>query len=136
MSRPKRNQPKDNGNSSFDFLGFTHYLGKSRKGNWVLKKKTRSGKVKAFLRNIKDYCKRNRHRPLEEQQAKISQKLRGHYNYFGVRFNYRVLGSVYDKTKKCDTCLPYSPWITGPGAVRWRHSSQHSTDQGLTYQKQ
>jgi group II intron reverse transcriptase/maturase len=100
MSRPRRNEPKDKGNESFDFLGFTHYLGKSRQGSWVLKKKTRTGKVRAFLRNIKDYCKSNRHKPLEEQHQKITQKLRGHYNYFGVRFNSRALGSVYDKTKK------------------------------------
>ena len=97
MGRPGRGKPKDRSNGSFDYLGFTHYLGISRKGYWVLKKKTRSGKIKAILSNIQDYCKRNRHKPLEKQHEKLTQKLRGHYNYFGVRYNYRHIATVQHK---------------------------------------
>jgi hypothetical protein len=76
---------------SFDFLGFTHYWGKSRRGHNVVKKKTAAGRFRRALRTIKEWGWQNRHRPLKEQQHQLNQKLRGHDSYYGVTGNFRML---------------------------------------------
>jgi group II intron reverse transcriptase/maturase len=80
---------------SFDFLGFTHFLSKSQKGNKVLKRKTSSKKLTRSIKNVSDYIKTNRHMKLKDLIASINVKLRGHYNYYGVTFNSRSLVGFY-----------------------------------------
>jgi RNA-directed DNA polymerase len=63
---------------SFDFLGFTHYWGKSLKGKWVVKRKTSGKKSREKVRKINEWCKKHRHDPIEYQHKKLSQKLKGH----------------------------------------------------------
>jgi len=46
------NSKRGEGNRSFDLLGFTHYLGKSRKGIVVLKRKTSSKKLSVAIDKI------------------------------------------------------------------------------------
>lgn len=75
----------------FDFLGFTHYWGRSRKGMWVVRRKTDSSRFTRALKVITEWCRRNRHRPLREQQRILSQKLEGHYAYYGITGNFRCL---------------------------------------------
>jgi len=77
----------DKGSRSFDMLGFTFYWAKSLKGNWVVKQKTSKGRLKQALSRVKEWCKANRHRPIEEQQQALAQKLRGHYGYYGITGN-------------------------------------------------
>ena len=72
---------------TFDFLGFTHYWGKSRRDNAVVKKRTAASRVRRFAKAIGEWCRRNRHRPIPEQHATLSQKLRGHDAYYGVTGN-------------------------------------------------
>lgn len=79
---------------TFDFLGFTHYWGKSRKGYWVVKKKTAGARLRRTLREIKEWGMRNRHRPMREQQRKLNQKLRGHDAYYGITGNHRMLSRL------------------------------------------
>ena len=76
---------------SFDLLGFTHYWGRSRKGHWVIKRKTASDRRSRALRTIAQWCRRHRHRPLEEQHRTLSQKLRGHGAYYGLIGNSAAL---------------------------------------------
>ena len=76
---------------TFDFLGFTHYWGKSRQGYLVVKKQTASGRFRRALQAIKEWGWKNRHLPLKEQQCKLNEKLRGHDAYYGVTGNYRML---------------------------------------------
>lgn len=76
---------------SFDFLGFTHFLSKSRKGNKVLKRKTSSKRLTRSIMNVSDYIKRKRHMKLRDLIAALNVKLRGHYNYYGVTFNSKSL---------------------------------------------
>lgn len=64
---------------SFDFIGFTHFLGKSGNGNWVIKRKTASKKFREKLSKMNEWCKMNRHMPVREQHEKLTQKLKGHY---------------------------------------------------------
>lgn len=83
------------GRRSFDFLGFTHYLGKSRKGNRVLKRKTSSKKFSLALSKMNRWIKQNRHKRLKELIFELNVKLRGHYNYYGITFNIRGIQIFY-----------------------------------------
>jgi len=84
---------KERGNRSFDFLGFTHFLGSTRKGKLVLKRKTSSKKLTVSITKVGEWIKRNRHRKLKELIYELNTKLRGHYAYYGITFNYRSLNS-------------------------------------------
>ena len=85
---------------TFDFLGFTHYWGKSRKGNWVIKRKTAAKRIRRVTKIIWQWCREQRHYALPEQHRIISSKLRGHYQYFGIIGNYKMLEVVYEYALK------------------------------------
>ena len=85
---------------TFDFLGFTYYWGRSLKGNWVIKKKTARKRRNRFMRMLWSWCKANRHETLREQHETLCSKLKGYYQYFGVRGNYKVLEVVYEYALK------------------------------------
>ncbi len=72
---------------TFDLLGFTHYWARSQKGHWVVKRKTAGSRLTRAVRTIAQWCRRNRHRPISEQHRTLSQKLRGHYAYYGITGN-------------------------------------------------
>lgn len=81
------------GGRTFPLLGFTHYWGRSRKGRWVVKKKTSSQSLSRALTAIGAWCRRMRHQPVWWQWRQLAPKLRGHYAYFGVIGNSRALAS-------------------------------------------
>ena len=81
------------GSGSFNFLGFTHYWGRSRKGNWVVKRKTEKSRFSRALKAVSEWCKRNRHLPVKEQHKVLRRKLLGHYSYYGITGNARSLGN-------------------------------------------
>ena len=85
---------------SFDFLGFTHFWGTSRKGNSVVYQKTAKGRIARTLRSFNQYCRKFRHIPLNEQYAALNRKLRGHYAYFGITGNAKSLDTVHHRVKK------------------------------------
>jgi group II intron reverse transcriptase/maturase len=92
--RPRRGEPPRGGpcsQRSFDFLGFTHYWGRSRNGGWVVKRKTAKDRFRRAVRAIKTWCREHRHRPVGWQHAMLSRKLRGHYAYYGITGNVRSL---------------------------------------------
>ena len=76
---------------SFAMLGFTHYWGRSRKGRWVVKRKTAKDRFRRALRGMERWCRRNRHKSLPEQHAALSRKLRGHDAYYGITGNAQAL---------------------------------------------
>ena len=82
---------------SFQFLGFTHYWGRSRKGKWIVQRRTASDRLTRALRAVSAWCKRHRHAPLREQQAVLRSKLLGHYGYYGITGNARSL-SLFHRT--------------------------------------
>jgi len=97
FSRPYWKRGK--GPGSFAFLGFTHYWAKTRSGGWTIKRKTQSKRLSRFLSGIGDWCKEHLHEPLAEQHRSLSAKLRGHYQYYGVRGNYKMLEVAYEHTR-------------------------------------
>jgi hypothetical protein len=76
---------------TFDLLGFTHYWGRTRRGGWAVTRKTASKRLSRAVRSIAQWCRANRHLPIAEQHAKLSQKVRGHYAYYGITGNARAL---------------------------------------------
>ncbi len=56
---------------SFDLLGFTHFWGRSLKGNWVVLKHTMQGRFSRAMRAIAQWCRRHRHLPLRAQQQSM-----------------------------------------------------------------
>jgi group II intron reverse transcriptase/maturase len=76
---------------TFDFLGFTHHWGKSRRGSEVVSRRTAASRIRRFAQAIAEWCRRNRHRPIKEQHRTLSQKLQGHYGYYGITGNYARL---------------------------------------------
>ena len=85
---------------TFDFLGFTFYWGKTRDGYSVIKKKTVGKRLRRFMKRIWSWCKEELHEPIVEQWATLKAKLRGYYQYYGVRGNYKALEAVYEHTVK------------------------------------
>lgn len=76
---------------TFDFLGFTHYWGKSRKGTLVVKRKTARPRFARSLKRVALWCKRNRHKPIADQHRYLSAVLLGHFSYYGLTGNGRAL---------------------------------------------
>src|SRR5206468_12543872 len=72
---------------TFDLLGFTHYWGRSRRGVWVVKRRTAADRLQRALKKIAAWCRLNRHRPFAEQHKTLGQKLRGHFAYYGLTGN-------------------------------------------------
>jgi len=91
--REQKGSPEPAKPGTFDFLGFTHYWGRSRRKTWVIKRKTASSRLSRSLHAIWTWCRSNRHLPLATQHAALSQKLRGHYQYYGITGNSASLGS-------------------------------------------
>lgn len=85
----------------FDFLGFTFYLGKSRKGAVMPKLKTCGTRLRKKLKNVNAWARANRNRsPLKEIWKVFCQKLEGHIRYYGVSFNDKAVSSFRDKAIK------------------------------------
>lgn len=80
---------------SFNFLGFTHYWGQSRSGRWVIKRKTIARRLARKAHEIWQWCRQNRHEPVEWQQRRLGSRLLGYYNYFGITCNYRALMQLF-----------------------------------------
>jgi group II intron reverse transcriptase/maturase len=76
---------------TFDFLGFTHYCGKTRANRFMVKRKTQAKRLVRKLKAVRDEMQRRMHAPVREQHRWLRQVLTGHYQYFGVIFNYRSL---------------------------------------------
>jgi RNA-directed DNA polymerase len=76
---------------TFDLLGFTHYWARSRKGTWVVKRKTSKGRFRRGLKALSQWCRLNRHHPMEDQHRTLSQKLVGHFAYYGITGNSSAL---------------------------------------------
>ncbi len=85
---------------SFAFLGFTHYWAKTLQGGWTIKRKTQGKRLSRFLSGMAEWCKANRHEPIGEQYQTLSAKLRGHYQYYGVRGNFKMLEVAYEHTRE------------------------------------
>jgi group II intron reverse transcriptase/maturase len=85
---------------TFDFLGFTHYWGRSRRGTPAVLRKTQRARFSRALRAIAQWCSRHRHFPLADQHRALQQKLRGHYAYYGITGNQPALSRFWWETQR------------------------------------
>jgi RNA-directed DNA polymerase len=85
---------------TFDFLGFTHHWARSRRGFWVIKRKTARTRFRRAVRETARWCRRHRHRPVREQHQMLVRKLRGHYAYYGITGNSPSLGRFRNEVTK------------------------------------
>jgi RNA-directed DNA polymerase len=90
-TRPEGGQHPDTHGTTFDFLGFTHVWVTSRKGRRVVRQVTAKSRYARALAAVTDWCRRNRHWAIPEQQAHLTAMMRGHYAYYGISGNSRRL---------------------------------------------
>ena len=100
FKRPPSRDQSAGGTGTFDFLGFTHYWGKTRQGYWVIKRKTVGKRLRRFMKESWTWCRENRHAPLQEQYRTLCAKLRGYYQYYGIRGNFKMLEVVFEHTER------------------------------------
>ncbi len=100
FKRPGRTRKGEAGKATFDLLGFTFYWAKSRRGYWVVKKRTARKRLRRSTKSLWEWCRENRHASVREQHRALCQKLRGHFQYFGVICNYRKLESFHEYARR------------------------------------
>jgi len=77
---------------TFNFLGFTFICGKSRRGKFLVKRKTRQDRMRARLQVIKQELRQRMHQPIPIQGKWLGQVVKGYFNFHAVPTNSRALG--------------------------------------------
>ena len=98
--RPPAGQQRGKGPATFDFLGFTLYWARSRKGRWGMLCKTRSASLRRLIHSVYVWCRRHRHSSVKGQHMALTRRIQGHFNYFGVSGNFRSLLLVIEQAKR------------------------------------
>jgi group II intron reverse transcriptase/maturase len=80
---------------TFDFLGFTHVCGKTRKGRFALVRLTMRKRLRAKLREVKEAFRWRWHDPIPEVGKWLASIIRGHFNYYAVPLNYEALEAFH-----------------------------------------
>jgi len=102
--RPDCVDNDDDRPGTFNFLGFTHYWGLSRKPvakgkppskRWFAMRRTAKDRLRRTLRRFSEWCRWHRHDPLETQHLMLVRKLEGHYGYYGITSNFLALAKVF-----------------------------------------
>jgi RNA-directed DNA polymerase len=76
---------------TFTFLGFTLICGASRRGRFLVKRKSRRDRMKAKLREVKEELRRRMHQSIPEQGRWLRQVVTGYFAYHAVPTNIRAL---------------------------------------------
>lgn len=92
---PQRQKPQ-----TFDFLGFTHISGVDRAGRFQLQRRTSCRKRRVKLASLKEEMRIRRHTSMAEQHKWLTSVLTGHYRYYGVPTNHRLLQAVKRKVEQ------------------------------------
>lgn len=119
FTKPPRRKDAGSEKSTLNFLGFTHYWTRSRRGYWIIKRQTERKRQRRFMTRLWHWCKANRHELLTEQHRTLCAKLRGYYQYYGIRSNYKALEAVYEHAQKA-----WRRWL-----------ARRSHDSGLYWQR-
>src|SRR5690349_15737740 len=107
--RPDRVDHDGDPPGTFNFLGFTHYWGLSRKPapkgrptskRWFAMQKTAKDRLSRTLRRLYEWCRWHRHDPLKTQHRMLVKKLKGHYGYYGITGNFPALAKVLYAAKR------------------------------------
>lgn len=82
---------------TFDFLGFTHYCGKTKAGKFKVGRKTRRKTMVAKLARLKEELRCRMHASVAETGAWLTRVLDGHYRYYGVPGNSAAMAFFRDQ---------------------------------------
>jgi group II intron reverse transcriptase/maturase len=85
---------------TFDFLGFTHYCGRSRAGRFKLKRKTSKKKYRAKIADMKSWFRSQLTTPIIEVWGTLRSKLQGHYQYYSVNDNWPHLMKYFGAVRR------------------------------------
>jgi group II intron reverse transcriptase/maturase len=85
----------------FTFLGFELFWHEDRKGTPRVMRRTGRKKLQAACRRVKEWIKLHRHLPVRAFFHALNVRLRGHYNYYGVRGNSEALYRFFDWAREC-----------------------------------
>jgi len=86
---------------TFDFLGFTFFLGRSRQGLVIPKVRTARKRYITKLKKVAVWMKTNRNKQkLKPLWTVFCAKLRGHVEYYGVSFNFEKMNSFLGEARK------------------------------------
>jgi group II intron reverse transcriptase/maturase len=94
FERPPREQRDGKGPGTFDFLGFTWYWHRARRGGWTFACKTRRARLRRAIMAVYSWCRSHRHEKVPAQHAALVRRIRGHMNYFGVNGNMHALWAL------------------------------------------
>jgi hypothetical protein len=94
FQRPRGGKGSSPRPGTFDLLGFTHYWGRSRKGNWVVKRRTMRARFGRAVRSISEWLRIHRHDPIRKQHETLVRKLQGHDGYYGITSNSAALARL------------------------------------------
>jgi RNA-directed DNA polymerase len=100
FQRPPTRDPSARGKGTCDFLGFTHSWATTRRGDWVIKRKTVGKRLRRCMKGIWTWCREKRHAPLQEQYRALCAKRRGHDQYYGIRGHCKMLEAVFEYTER------------------------------------
>jgi len=82
---------------TFDFLGFTHFCGLSRRGKFLVGRRTSRKKFRQKVQKLNWWLKQTRNRlQVKAWWPILAAKLRGHYQYYGVSGNMSSIDRYYD----------------------------------------
>jgi RNA-directed DNA polymerase len=118
--RPGRDSDMDGGSGpgTFDLLGFTHHWGVSRRGKWVVSKRTALDRLSRALHRVREWCRLHRHDPVGRQHQALSRKLQGHYAYYGITSNFTAL-----KRFRWELVAAWRKWLSRRSYAARRTSS-------------
>jgi len=108
---------------TFNFLGFTHICGRTRKGHFTVLRQTMRQRQQAKLRGLKEELQRRMHTPIGEQGAYLRAVLAGHFRYCGERTGPKRVSSSGRPPVVEDLATPQSE---APPAVA-AHAALHPT---------
>ena len=100
IARAKQKSGESTRLETFDYLGFTFYCGRSRKGMPYIMPKTSSKKFRQKIRDIKVWLYANRDQSLKKLMGMLNLKLVGHYRYYGISFNGRMISNYKQQVRE------------------------------------
>lgn len=117
-SRDNESRDDDDGPGTFDLLGFTHHWARSRRGNWVVKRRTAKSRLSRALKAVNQWCRLHRHDPIADQQRSLRRKLLGHYAFYGITGNYNALTAFHKGVQ-----IAWRRWLhrRSQKALMWWH---------------
>jgi group II intron reverse transcriptase/maturase len=127
FARENRSRRGEGKPETFNFLGFTHICGQTRKGKFTVLRKTMRTRLQAKLKEVYQELKRRMHDPVPEQGAYLRSVVGGHIRYYGVPMNgpslstfRKEVGWLWWKALKRRSQKHRLPWVRMQRLVgRW-----------------